>query len=81
MQIEIFAAIFDKFYIFDKIYDAKVTSDKKMICKSYQRYKGRNRDFCSHFAVIFEIKSKFLIVFAILILGKMGVDGCTGLRR
>ena len=56
-------------------------SDKKMICKSYQRYKSENWDYCSHCSVIFETTSKFLIVFARLILGEKGVDGVIEPRR
>ena len=54
--------------------------DKKMICRSYQRYKGRKRYFCSHFSVIFEITNKFIILFVRLILGKVRVDRFTGPR-
>ena len=49
-----------------------------MISKSYQRNRSGNRDSCSHFLVIYEIKSKFLVAFVKLILGKVGVDGFTG---
>ena len=52
-----------------------------MICKSYQRYKGDNSDYCSHFSVSFETASKFLIAFVRLILGKEKVDRVTELRR
>ena len=55
-------------------YDRKFTSDKKVICKSYQRYKGENRNHCNHLSVIFEAASKFLTVLVRLILGKVGVD-------
>ena len=61
-------------------HDGKVASDKKMISISYQGYKGGNKDYCSHFFVIFETAHKFLIVFVRLILGKVGVDGFTGSR-
>ena len=44
-----------------------------MICNSYQ-YKGGNRDYRSHFLMMFETASKFLIAFVRLILGKNGVD-------
>ena len=57
------------------IHNGKVTSDKKMICKSNQWYNGGNREFFCHFPVIFKITSKFLIVFVGLILGKMMVEG------
>ena len=40
-----------------------------------------NRDYCSHFSVIFEVTSKCLIVFVRLMLGKVKVDGFTGPRR
>ena len=49
----------------------KVTSDEKMIFVSHQRHKRRIRDYFDHFSVIFEILSKFLIVFVRLILGKV----------
>ena len=55
-------------------YDGKLKSDNKMICKSYQRYKGENRDHCNHLSVIFEAASKFLTVLVRLILGKVGID-------
>ena len=60
---------------------SKVTSDQKIICNSYQRYEGRNREYCSLFSVIFEATIKFLIVFERLTLEKVGIDGVTGLRR
>ena len=34
-----------------------------MIFKLYEKYKDENRDHYSHFLVIFETTSKFLIVF------------------
>ena len=34
--------------------DEKVTSDKKMICNLYQRYKGGNTNIYSQFSVIFK---------------------------
>ena len=43
--------------------DEKMMLDRKMIENSYRRYKGGNRDFCSHFSVSFQITGKFLIVF------------------
>ena len=43
-------------------HDGKVTPDMKMICKSYQRYKGENTDYC-HFSVIFETAKKFLFIY------------------
>ena len=52
-----------------------------MICNWYQRYKGRNWDYCSHFSVILEITSKFLIVFVRLILTKARVGRFTGPLR
>ena len=61
-------------------HDEKVTSDKKMHCNSYQRHKGKNRYFCSHFSLIFKITSKFLIIFVRLTLGNVGIDGYTGPR-
>ena len=62
-------------------HEGKMTSDKKMICNSYQRCKGGNRDCCNHFLVIFERTSKFVIVFVRLISGKVGVDGFTRARQ
>ena len=62
-------------------HDRKVTSDRKMIFIPYDSFKGGNRDYCSHFSVIFETTGKFLIVFVRLILGKKEVDGFTGPRR
>ena len=53
----------------------KVTSDKKIIFNSYQSSKGGKRDYFSHFLVIFETTSKFLIVFVRLILENVTVDG------
>ena len=44
-------------------HDGKVTPDMKMICKSYQRYKGENIDYCSHSSVIFETAKKFLFIY------------------
>ena len=58
-----------------------MASNKKVISISHQGYKGGNRDYCSHFSVTFETTGKFLIVSVRLILGKMGVDGFTRLRR
>ena len=58
-------------------HDGKVAADKKMIFISHQRHKGGNRDYCSHFSVIFETTTKFPIVFGRLILGKVGVEGFT----
>ena len=61
-------------------HDEKLTSNKTKICNSYRRYKGGNRNYCSHFSVIFETTSKFLIVFVKFILGKVGVDRFAGPR-
>ena len=58
-----------------------MTSDKKNDYMFHQGYKGGNRDYCSHFSVIFETTDKFLIVFVRLILGKVGNDGFTRPRR
>ena len=58
-----------------------MTSDKKTIFISRQRYKGGNRDYCSHFSATFKTTSKLLIVFVRLILGKVGVDVVTGPQR
>ena len=55
-------------------YDGKLTSDKKMIWNSYLRYKGENRDPCSHFLEIFEAASISLTVLVRMILGKTGID-------
>ena len=63
------------------LHDVKVTSDKKMIFNSYQRNKGGNEDYCSHFSLIFETASKFPIAFLRLVFGKAGVDGVTRPRR
>ena len=52
--------------------DRKMTSDKTMIPISHQRYKGGNRDYCSHFSVTFETTGKFLIVFCKINIGKNG---------
>ena len=56
-------------------------SDKKMIFISHQKYKGGNRDYCSHFSVTYETTSKFLIVFVRLILRKVVVDGFSRPRQ
>ena len=40
-------------------HDGKVSSDKKTIFISHQRYKGGNRDYCSHFLMTFETTGKF----------------------
>ena len=45
-------------------------SDKKTISISYERYQGESNDYCSHFSVIFETGSKFLIVFCKIDIGK-----------
>ena len=58
-----------------------MTPDKTMTPISHERYKGGIRNYCSHFSVTFETTGKFLIVFARLILGKMGVDVITGLQQ
>ena len=58
----------------------KVALDKKIIFISHQRYKGGNRDYCSHFSVTFETTGKFLIIFVRLIFDKKRVDGVTGPR-
>ena len=34
--------------------NGKMKSGKKIICYWYQRYKGGNRDYCSHFSAIFK---------------------------
>ena len=48
-------------------------SDKKFIFVSHQRYKGGNRDYCSHYSVTFKARDKFLTVFFFLIyIGKKG---------
>ena len=44
------------------------------LLENCRRYKGSNRDHCSHFCLIFETTSKFLIVFVRLILGKVPLD-------
>ena len=62
-------------------HDGKVTSNKKMIFFSHERNKGGDRDYCSHFSVIFETTSKFPILFLRLVFGKKGIDGVTRPRR
>ena len=52
--------------------DGKMMSDKKVISISHQGYNGKNRDYCSHFSVIFETTGKFLIVFCKTDIGKSG---------
>ena len=42
---------------------------------------GGNRDYSKHILVTFGTTGKFVIVFVRLILGKVGVDVFTGLRR
>ena len=59
-------------------HNEKVTSDKKLISISHQRYKSGNRDYCSHVSVTFKKTGKFMIVFVRLILGKKEVDGFIG---
>ena len=55
-------------------HDDKRTSANKMISNSYQRYQDANIIYCSHFLVIIEATSKYVIVFVRLILGKAWVD-------
>ena len=62
-------------------YEGKVTSDKKMIFASHQRYKIKNRDFCRYFSVIIERTNRFLIDFLRFILAKVRVHGATKPRR
>ena len=52
--------------------DGKMMSDKKVISISHQGYNDKNRDYCSHFSVIFETTGKFLIVFCKTDIGKSG---------
>ena len=52
-------------------YNEKVTSDKKTLFISDQRYKGGNRDYCSHFSLIFETTNKFPIVLLRYLFGKV----------
>ena len=61
-------------------HNGKVTSDKELICNSYQKHNGGNRDYSSHFLVTFETASKFVIAFVRFIFGKVGVEGFTSLR-
>ena len=42
---------------------------------------SRNRDYLSHFSLIFETTRKLPIVFLRLVFGKVGVDGVNGPRR
>ena len=51
-------------------HDEKVMSDKKVFFIPHQGYKYGNRDYYSHFSMILETASKFLIVFVRLILGE-----------
>ena len=53
----------------------------EIICNSYWKYCGRNRDYCSHFSVTFKTTGTFLSVFVRLILGKVGVGRYTGPRQ
>ena len=55
-------------------HNGKVTSDKKIVFFSHQRYKSGNRDYCIHFSVTYETTTKFLIVFVRLLLGKRGLQ-------
>ena len=56
----------------------KVTSDKKIVFKSYNRFKAENGGYGSHFSLFFETTSIFLIAFSKLILEKFGFDGFSG---
>lgn len=51
----------------------KVTLDKKVICNSYRKCKGGNRDYYRHFLVIFQTIGKSVIVFVRLILENVGL--------
>ena len=62
-------------------HDGKVTSDRKAIFIPLEGCMGGNRDYYNHILVTFEITSKFVIVFARLIVRKVGVDVFTELRR
>ena len=42
---------------------------------------SRNRDYLSHFSLIFETTRKLPIVFLRLVFGKVGVDRVNGPRR
>ena len=42
---------------------------------------SRNRDYLSHFSLIFETTRKLPIVFLRLVFGKVGVDGVNGPRQ
>ena len=42
---------------------------------------SRNRDYLSHFSLIFETTRKLPIVFLRLVFGKVGVDGVNGPQR
>ena len=42
---------------------------------------SRNRDYLSHFSLIFETTRKLPIVFLRLVFGKVGVDGVNRPRR
>ena len=56
--------------------DRKVMSDANF--SSTQRSRAANRGYCSYFWVIFEAKSKFVIICVRFILDKVGNDGFTG---
>ena len=58
-----------------------MTLDEKTLFISDQRNMGGNRDYCSHFSVIFEAVNKFPIFFLRLVFGKVRVDRVAGSRR
>ena len=62
-------------------HDEKVTSDKKLIYISHQRYKGGNGNYIRHFLVTFKTTCTLVIVFVRLILGNKGEDRFTGPRQ
>ena len=61
--------------------DWKLTSDGNLILSSYERSQSANRDYCSHFWLISQAKSKFAIACVRLMLGKVRLDWFTGPRR
>ena len=62
-------------------HNGKVTSNKKMIFISHQRSNVGNKNYCSHFSVIFEATSNIPINFLRLLSEKAGVGRVTGPRQ
>ena len=59
-------------------HNGKVTSNKKMIFISHRMSNVGNKNYCSHFSVIFEATSNIPINFLRLLFEKAGVDRVTG---